>query len=232
MKKLLSCVAFAVSLFGAGQAQAQYRERPFTWTGFYAGAHLGYAWGHADVSDTTGGVTPGPFGYSPRGAFLGGTAGYNWQFQSLVLGVEGDFGYMNLKGSGVIPSSNPAAHQDLTLDAGLYGVAAGRVGVAFGSTLLYGKGGFAYFGGKASQTTTNPGYITTPTGAFTGGAYGGGVEHFISSSVSVKLEYLHFNFGSEGGLQTSISDPPVGYKYLNSTSLNADTVKIGIAAHF
>jgi len=47
------------------------------WNTFYAGAHAGYAWGSVDVTDTTGGVAPGPFSYSPKGAFAGGTAGLN-----------------------------------------------------------------------------------------------------------------------------------------------------------
>ena len=50
-------------------------------------------------------------------------------------------------------SSAPLAasphHQDLTLNGGLYAVAAGRAGFAFGSTLIYGKGGYAYYDGEA-----------------------------------------------------------------------------------
>lgn len=68
------------------------------------------------------------------------TAGYNWQIQNLVLGVEGDFGYMSMKGSSIIPSANPSAHQDLTRESGLYDVAAGRVGVALGGSLLSANG--------------------------------------------------------------------------------------------
>lgn len=194
----------------AGVAKA---ETPAPWAGLYAGAHLGYAWGDASVADNTGGVAPGPFTYSPDGIFGGGTLGYNLQFQQIVVGLEGDLGYMNLKGHGLIPSSNPAAHQDLTLDGGFYGVAAGRAGIAFGQTLAYFKGGVVYYDGSAGQTTTNPGYVTTPTGAFRGTVLGGGVEQYISKTVSVKVEYLHFKFGSEDGRQTSVSDPPIGYKY-------------------
>ena len=73
--------------------------------GAYLGAHAGGAWGDVEVRDTTGGVTPGPFSYDVDGAFGGGTIGYNFQFSNVVLGVEGDLGYMDASGGGVIPSS-------------------------------------------------------------------------------------------------------------------------------
>jgi hypothetical protein len=49
---------------------------------------------------------------------------------------------------------------------------------------------------------------------------------------SLKAEYLHFDFGSEQGDQTSISDPPIGHVYENWTVLDADTFKVGINYHF
>lgn len=211
---------------------AAFADRPFSWTGFYAGAYVGYAWGNVDVTDTTGGVTPGPFSYDPKGAFGGATAGYNWQFQNLVVGIEGDFGYMDLTGAGIVPSSTPPNHQDIVLKGGLYGVAAGRIGMAFGKSLVYAKGGLAYFGGEASQTTTKDGYLTTPTGTFTGWAYGGGFETFISPNMSIKAEYLHFDFGTQGGMQTSISDPPIGFHYLDKHDVTADSIKVGLNVHF
>jgi outer membrane immunogenic protein len=203
-----------------------------TWTGSYLGAHVGGVWGDVDVRDTNGGVLPGPFKYSASGAFGGGTAGYNWQNGSFVLGVEGDLGYMDLSGSGIIPSSVAGRHQDITLDGGLYGDITGRLGFAYYRTLFYGKGGFAFYDGEARQKTTNPGYVTHGTDTFSGWVLGGGIEHYIAPGVSLKVEYLHFDFGSEGGDQTSVSDPPIGYVYRNRTSLTADSVKAGVAYHF
>ena len=201
------------------------------WRGAYVGAHLGYAWGDVDVTDTSGGVTPGPFSYSPDGVFGGVTAGYNFQAGCVVFGVEGDAGYMDLTGAGVIPSSNPIYHQDITLDGGFYALIAGRLGFAWDNNLLYAKAGWAYFDGEASQKTTKPGYETDPTGAFSGAVYGAGIEHFISPNVSMKVEYLHFDFGSEDGDQVSISDPPIGFVYTNTTDLTADSVKLGVTFH-
>jgi outer membrane immunogenic protein len=141
---------------------------------------------------------------------------------------------MDLSGTGIIPSSNPAAHQDITLGHGAYGDVTGRVGFAIDRTLAYAKGGVAFYDGVARQTTTNPGYVTTGTNTFTGWTAGGGVEHFISEKVSLKLEYQHFGFGSRIGYQTNVGDPgsPLGYRFHNWTDLNAESVKAGMNWHF
>jgi outer membrane immunogenic protein len=182
------------------------------------------------------GVDPGPFDYSPSGAFGGATAGYNIQRDRLVFGIEGDIGYMDLEGTGIIGSTHAGHHQDLTLDGGVYGDITGRIGVLITpATLVYGKGGFAFYDGEATQATTNPGYAPTGTDTFTGWVAGGGVEHFIAPNLSIKVEYLHFDFGTQEGYQTAlVADPPTaaGYKFRNWTDLTAESVKVGIAYHF
>ena len=72
----------------------------------------------------------------------------------IVTGLEGDLGFMNLTGAGIVHSSDPRYYQDITLHGGLYGDATGRLGLSFGQTLVYGKGGFAFYGGQANQVTT------------------------------------------------------------------------------
>lgn len=227
MRRVLVALCFLVCAGSAASA-----DRPLSWTGFYTGIHAGYAWGDASVLDTTGGVLPGPFDYKPSGVLAGGHAGYNWQMGSVVVGVEGDIGFMDLSGHGTAPSSDPTKQQDLRLESGLYGTATGRLGFVVGKSLIYGKGGWAYLDATASQTTTKPGYVTNPTKAFNGWVWGGGIEHFLSPGVSVKAEYLHFDFGSQLGDQTSVSDDPIGFKYVNKTDVTADTMKVGISVHY
>lgn len=108
----------------------------------------------------------------------------------------------------------------------------GRAGYSLGSVLVYGKGGAAWYTGGAGQTTTNPGYATTRTGTWSGYTYGGGVEYSPWANWSIKAEYLHYDFGTGNGYQTSISDPPIGYIYRNATNLTFDTVKIGVNRKF
>lgn len=214
------------------------------WTGAYAGAHIGYALGTTTTKDDIKDwCSPGdkacikkyvgPFDYDTSGAFGGGTLGYNQQFDRLVLGFEGDLGFMDLTGAGVNESSHIGNHQNLTTSGGLYGDITARAGILVTpSVLVYGKGGWAWLDGLAAQTTTADGYVTHDAGNFSGWTAGGGAEWLLTREVSLKLEYQHFDFGSQRGDQTSISDPPIGHVYGNSNKLDADTVKVGVAYHF
>lgn len=213
---------------------------PFNWTGFYAGVHAGYAWGDVSVVDTDGGVPYGAFDYKAKGAFGGGTAGYNLQMGMLVVGIEGDIGYLNAEGDKRIASSDPAHHQTLTLSGGLYGDITGRVGLAVDRTLFYAKGGFAFYDGEAKQATTKVWYQPTGTDRFTGWTVGGGIEHAISHNLTVRLEYQHFDFGTQGGVQEKVASSlpaaddgtPVGYKFHNEHTVTVDTLKVGLNWRF
>jgi outer membrane immunogenic protein len=216
-----------------GSSSAFAKPVVYNWNGFYVGAHAGGVWGDVNVTDDiTDGVPPGPFGYSVSGFFGGGTAGYNFEIDNIVFGIEGDLGFIDPNGRGLIPSSDPAFHQDTTLNTGLYGDVTGRVGVAFAGALVYAKGGWAFFDGEARQTTTKPGFVTNGTDTFSGWTLGGGVEYLVTSNVSFKVEYQHFDFRPEIGDQTSVTDPPIGHAYHNWTDLTLDSVKAGVAYHF
>src|SRR5665213_4299792 len=110
MNRLLPLVIAAVSVAVSGiTAQAADMERahpvpyykaseaPFSWTGFYAGINGGYGWGRSSWSDPTLGAGSGTFNTS--GGLLGGQLGYNWQTGPIVLGVETDADWTNIKGS-------------------------------------------------------------------------------------------------------------------------------------
>ncbi len=153
-----------------------------------------------------------------------------------MFGIEGDLGYMDLSGSGATASAHERQQQNLKIDAGLYGDITGRLGVLVTpATLIYGKGGFAFYDGAAAQTTTNPGYSSQATDTFTGWTAGGGIEYLITPNISIKAEYLHFGFGEQDGSHTALVDDsptPKGYVFQNHTKLDADSVKVGVAYHF
>lgn len=232
--KTLTMLLTSLVLIGMGATVAKADPN---WSGFYVGAHAGYAWGDATTHDDPAdwGTDPkyiGPFPFDIDGAFGGGTIGYNFRYSSLVFGPEADLGYMDLSGSRTSESSNPIYHQDHSVDGGFYAVLGGRVGMTFGETLIYGKGGWAYFDGEAAQTTTAPGYVTNGSGALRGWAYGAGIEQAIGGGWSLKAEYLHLDFDTESGNQTSVSDPPIGHVYENWTDLDADMIKVGVNYRF
>jgi outer membrane immunogenic protein len=183
---------------------------PFDWNGFYIGAYAGAAWmDQANTSDPcfigalaactargTGdwnGVAPTAFDMSP--SFLGGgTIGYNWQpTPYTLLGLENNFGYLNIKGS-IAQDPPPILIGDTIAKAKLgnwYDAYTARIGAVDGHAMFYVKGGGAavrYSAGVVDNigSTLN----TTTTRTLTGWAAGGGVEYGIDMHWSVKAEYL------------------------------------------
>ena len=88
------------------------------WSGFYIGFNGGYGFASSSVSANFFGpiVTAGePLGFStagnPAGAVFGGQVGYNWQWASLVFGVEGDFDAATLTASGNVVTNSIAVRR-------------------------------------------------------------------------------------------------------------------------
>jgi outer membrane immunogenic protein len=202
----------------------EYRTLSLALPGFYAGVHGGYGWGSGDVTDVYdyGGDPRADNTVDSNGFIAGVQVGYNIQRGSVVLGIEGDLGYLNLSGSK--SADLPAFKNDpenalsakYTLEGGLYGDLTGRLGYATGRTLLYAKGGVAFLNASldadytgANCTTTygcfgknQPKVANPSTFAFesdetlVGWTVGVGAEYALTSSLSLKVEYQHFDFGS------------------------------------
>src|SRR5258707_7109908 len=79
----------------------------------------------------------------PNGFTAGGQAGYNFQWDDVVFGLEWDFGKMDLSGSttatAVYPCCAPTAFTvTQTAETSWLMTGRPRVGVAFGPALFYG----------------------------------------------------------------------------------------------
>ena len=79
-----------------------------SWTGFYVGAALGGKWANTTWTTTSTSDFPGtivdassPRNFNPSGARIAGYAGYNWQNQAWLFGVEFDVAYANNTASSV-----------------------------------------------------------------------------------------------------------------------------------
>jgi outer membrane immunogenic protein len=212
------------------------QDVPKNWTGGYLGLEVGAGQGSVSVTDNAAdGIPPGPFNYTTLNLLTGLNAGYNVQAGVFVLGVEGKVGYMIPRGQGTVPSSNPAYHQDLTINPGVTAELSAKAGLALDQTLLYTKAGVTWFGGSAQQVTTKPGYAPTGSGALPGKVVGLGVEQMLTDTVSIKAEYDHTIYDQVTAYQTStVADPPtpVGYKFYNWTNMGIDTISVGVNVHF
>src|ERR1019366_1315059 len=69
----------------------------FTWTGFYIGGQVGYAWGKNNVSFGDNFGDYAAFSYNTSGVIGGAHVGYNLQLSQFVIGLEGDVDGTSLK---------------------------------------------------------------------------------------------------------------------------------------
>ena len=170
----------------------------FTWTGFYLGATAGGAFaGGNRFTDVNGYNAAGVVDrVGGRSSIVGGvTAGYNYQFGSLVAGVEGDLNFLNLRGSAPAAAS-PGLDTRYAVRNGVLGTTRARLGYAFDRFLVYGTGGLAF---TDTRFSVNDACTVAPCGASTIAGKGGvnatwtlgaGVEYAINRNWSAKAEYL------------------------------------------
>ena len=97
-----------------------------------------------------------PLFFRCRRILGGGTVGYNWQSSALVLGLEGEIGYLGLDGSRIDPNGIAIGTPDTTttFKSDFYAAITGRLGMPVGNVLYYAKGGGAFLNAKA--TTIDP----------------------------------------------------------------------------
>jgi outer membrane immunogenic protein len=177
----------------------------YNWNGFYAGLHLGGAWGQNKAVDTANwNGTGSEFTANPNGFVGGAQIGYNWQAdEALVLGLEADIGYLGFNGSATSPLAvAQGTGTTISSEGGLYGSIRPRIGFAWDRAMIYGTGGLI-FANVRSQVVDNLAAVpiaTNRTTTQTGWTVGGGVEVALSGSMSgwsVRGEYLYFDLGSE-----------------------------------
>ncbi len=235
--------AHAADLYSVGAKDAYTYAPANTWAGFYLGLHAGAAWANDDIKDLDGlngnhyPVTPdvvgrphgsgASYGLSDTALIGGGQAGYNWQSGNIVYGLEADLGGLGLGGRKFDPNFPGGTYSGL--DAGLSGDITGRLGLAFGNTLVYTKGGFAYFTGDAYVDNYAGGFGggRATTGDYTGWTIGAGLEHALNPSVSVKVEYQYFDFGTQNAVLTT----PCFGNFRYSNDLTANAVTVGLNYH-
>lgn len=204
--------------------------RPMSWSGFYAGAHIGGAFGNLKVTDKDGYThyaDPGEITeLDADGVFGGFTLGYNWHQNRLLLGVEADFGSMATGDRGLL--SGTTANTTVGIRNGTYGDATVRLGYVVNRGLIYAKGGVAFYDGENEFQTQSGNYIThSTTDALVGWTAGGGVEYALNPEWSLKTEYQYFDFGKESYSVVKAYGSPSAFE----EDLNAHTVKIGLNYH-
>lgn len=216
----------ALPMFVFGEATAAELPAPpppapvATWTGFFAGPSIGGSFSQKTFIDNF--PTPdGAIDATPRPeGWVGGLqAGYNYQINWLLVGIEGDFNWLGAKDQF---SCFSFGAQTCTADPEWIASIAGRVGAVYGPALFYVKGGPAWvrdtYTDIASQQAVSGGVQSLPGDFFVGHdirpgwTAGGGIEYMFMPNWSVRLEYDYAKFsdrsvdfyGDSGGFFTEL----------------------------
>ncbi len=228
--------ANAADIF-TGPASGGYKDGPayaeVNWSGFYVGANIGGAWGNDAITDVLGDWSPvigtANYGFnnSASGVFGGAQLGYNFQRGHFVFGPEVDIGGMDLSHS--VWEAGNVGLASSSLGSGFYADVAGRLGYTVDRALVYAKGGYAYYGGSVTQFDALADTVkTASTSGVSGWTVGAGVEYKINPSLSLKAEYMHFDFGSVTNNVYYNADPCGTAQCPYKNALTVDTAKVGV----
>ena len=168
------------------------RPASFDWSGPYIGI-FGAAIavdGSFDGTCTTGGVACVPpdidiytdYEHSGIGYAGGILGGWNYQIDTFVFGVEGDWAF----GGTVATNDEPGVDTDISFNN--IATLRARAGFALDNTLLYVTGGLAAvdmeFGAMMASQQSDSQWVY-------GWTAGGGLEHAFSDNFSGRIEYLY-----------------------------------------
>ena len=181
------------------------RPATYDWSGPYLGVFLGGAAieGHYIPSPLCGcpGADPEMSG---SGFHAGVLAGWNYQMDNVVLGIEGDYAW----GGEVADNNEPAEMTDLSFND--IATLRARVGWADGNSMIYLTGGAAFvnteFGGLVGAAAED----ISDSRWLTGWTVGGGIEHAFTESLAGRLEYLY------------VALPDSDYTLIDSTGAGGD----------
>jgi outer membrane immunogenic protein len=241
----LLAVAGIVAAYGSAAAG------PITptqgWSGWYAGLNAGADWGTENVAWT---AAPSLGGFNPLGAtdvnisspgaaralgFTGGgQAGYNFQFQSVVVGGEVDLEYAGLNAGRSFLSTNFLNPYTQSMQTNWLNMWRGRIGVVTGPWLVYATGGLALAPVNFTDNFLGlhgVGPINSSSTSFRAGlAAGAGAEYAIMRGWSVKLEYLHVDLGTETDAAASAIFPTAIITHTHSVTENI--ARVGFNYHW
>jgi outer membrane immunogenic protein len=260
MKKILIASVATVALCSAAAFAADmpvrapvYKAAPapmFDWTGWYAGANVGYDFGSDQIKfvplSLAGGgsasfISP-QLADDPKG-FLGGLQlGANKQVGNIVYGVETDISYARVRDSVIGPLLPPfgfltSGQQKLDW----LGTLRARAGlVTFDRSVIYVTGGLAY--GRATLTTST---ISTTQNCALGATFcmagssekwmagwtiGGGWEYAFASNWSAKLEYLYYDLGKITDINPQINGNATFFQ--GSADVRGNIIRVGMNYKF
>lgn len=244
----IAAFALATSALAAElpvKAPPQSAAPAYDWTGFYLGAHAGYAGGWSNWTATPGGAAgptlSGSFdvfqsfdAFAATGSYFGGMqAGYDYVLPNrIVVGAVADLSFpsfQNKEGLSIGGSSTFTAPgigvENYSETMLTFGTLRGRVGYAPGDWLFYATGGFAWAYDQVSLMPQATGITESHLLARFGGAAGAGIEMPFAPHWTASVEYLFTAFG-----KTGVTFASTGQRF--DADLTVQELRAGLNYHF
>jgi opacity protein-like surface antigen len=164
----------------------------FDWSGFYVGVHGGYFSGDVEITDGPERITGGI-----EGPIVGGLAGYNFAHDSLVFGIEGDFGIAHAAGDEIIdicPEPIDCSVELFEYELNWNAHLRGKLGVPLGEEgriMPFIAGGLAL----ADYDVTENG-LMLGSGVTAGFTIGAGVDVRFADNLVGRAEVLYDDYGT------------------------------------
>jgi outer membrane immunogenic protein len=198
MRRILLASVFVGLATAASAADLVVKARPaptparaaYDWSGFYIGGHAGYAFGDSEF-----GFGPFSSSHDVDGYVAGIQTGINWQFNQIVLGVEGALSFEGMEGSSLCDGAFSCNTElDHFWRAGVR-VGVTGMGIIPANGLLYGMGGFARAKVHTFFTGPGPGELSPDTRHHHGFYLGAGYEYALSPNLIIGIEGYHVSLG-------------------------------------
>lgn len=221
MRKSIIAMA-ALALTSTTALAADYAEpapEAFSWTGFYIGAWAAYNDVNRNNELSAGGPTTIDLEDSFSGFSGGALLGFNYQFDSIVVGLEGDIGLADINDNNTLAA---AAVLEDDIDT-TYGIRA-RLGYAVDHTLLFITGGVAWADYEFTLSSLTGGTsIDLFDDTLFGWQFGGGVEQAVTDNITVRLEYLYTDYDDD-----TDSFSTGGATIDTEADLDSHTIRLGV----
>lgn len=245
--KRIAIALFAVTGLGVGLSQiASAADLPvkapvkeaavvsYNWSGFYVGGHVGYSWNrittsHALFEGADFGVPN--LGFNPNGFGFGATAGYNYVNQNLLVGIEGDFTWLNASNINS-ELANTAFSSTAEARVKWLSTVRGRIGYIANRLMIFATGGVAIAEIEGIlRDQYDFGIVETKASeVHVGWTVGGGLEFAATDKWTVKVEYLYYDLGTKN---VAVYEGPGGWNPITyDVDATGQLVRIGANFHF
>lgn len=256
--RLLPVLICVSSTMACSQVIAATNKNQADWSGFYAGMSVGANFSQYDVksnahtsasfnaAQVSAINNAGDFNIDDNGFLAGIQAGYNWQFNHLLVGLDSDLETLSVnaeKNSGAVVFPGLADRQFVITAYGRNNwllTLRPRLGLVADDWMFYLTGGLAltYLQGDFiySREVTNTGAVgmlasNSINTVKPGYVLGTGLETAVTKNLSLRVEYQYQHFGStkaenKSNLNTELGD------FDSSVKFASNIVKVGLNYFF